>query len=326
MRKVLIKVPAKLILSGEHAVLYTGKAITCAIDRYMTLKIKPLKRNVIKVKGNGFKIKHKFKANIFLNQTFDNQLELEIIRRFFDFANLRPQGVNIVIKSKIPLNCGLGSSSAIISGILFGLNDIFEANISRDDLVLLATKLEDICHGKSSGIDIVSAVFGGVISFNSGEYEKIPHSFNEIWCVNTGRANFNTKDVVKMVATDGDRINDDMIDEFKKIADALKHNIINNKNIDKLIVKNQQLLDTLGVVPMKASGFIKKILNYGIYGKVCGAGTIAKIDENGGCGVIAIFQKLSKLQIKLLKSLCKQNSWKLKKVNIANAGIEIEKV
>ena len=129
-----------------------------------------------------------------------------------------------------------------------------------------------------------------------------------------------------MVATDGDRINDDVIDEFKKIADALKHNIINNKNIDKLIVKNQQLLDTLGVVPMKASGFIKKILNYGIYGKVCGAGTIAKIDENGGCGVIAIFQKLSKLQIKLLKSLCKQNSWKLKKVNIANAGIEIEKV
>ena len=97
MSKVVVKIPAKLIISGEHSILYTGKAITCAIDKYMTIKLKAIKRNVIKVKGSGFKVKHKVKD--FVSQPFDNELELEVIRNFFLQANIKPSGVSVVIKS-----------------------------------------------------------------------------------------------------------------------------------------------------------------------------------------------------------------------------------
>ena len=309
MSKVVVKIPAKLVISGEHSVLYTGKAITCAISRYMVIKIKSIKRNVIKVKGNGFRVKHKLKD--FLSQPFDNELELEIIRSFFLQANIKPKGLSISIKSKVPVNCGMGSSATIITGILFGLNEIFETNISRDDLIALATKLEDVCHGKSSGIDVVSVVNGGVLYFNNGKYEKIPHSFDEVWYINTGRPNFNTKDVVDMVSRNPN-LTEDGWKEF------------DNKKICDLIVKNQQMLQEIGIVSNGVNEFIRNLLNYDIYAKVCGAGTIAELDTSGKCGVVAVFHKLSKMQVKVLKKLCHQSSWKLKRATIANAGLEID--
>ena len=321
MSKVVVKIPAKLVISGEHSVLYTGKAITCAISRYMVIKIKSIKRNVIKVKGNGFRVKHKLKD--FLSQPFDNELELEIIRSFFLQANIKPKGLSISIKSKVPVNCGMGSSATIITGILFGLNEIFETNISRDDLIALATKLEDVCHGKSSGIDVVSVVNGGVLYFNNGKYEKIPHSFDEVWYINTGRSNFNTKDVVDMVSRNPN-LTEDGWKEFDKIAIAIKNNIVNNKKICDLIVKNQQMLQEIGIVSSSVNEFIRNLLNYDIYAKVCGAGTIAELDTSGKCGVVAVFHKLSKMQVKVLKKLCHQSSWKLKRATIANAGLEID--
>ena len=322
MTKVVVKVPAKLVISGEHSVLYTGKAITCAISRYMVIKIKSVKKNVIKVKGNGFRVKHKLKD--FLSNTFDNELELEIIRSFFLQANIKLSGISISIKSKIPLNCGMGSSATIITGILFGLNEIFETNISRENLLALATKLEDICHGKSSGIDVMSVVNGGVLYFNNGKYEKIPHSFDEIWYINTGRSNFSTKDVVDMVSKNPNITKDDW-EEFDKIVVAIKNNIVNNKKIYDLIVKNQQMLQEIGIVSCSVRTFIRNLLNYDIYAKICGAGTIAKLDDiNGKCGVVAVFQKLSKMQVKILKKLCHQYSWKLRRATIANTGIEVD--
>ena len=321
MSKVVVKIPAKLIISGEHSVLYTGKAITCAISRYMVVKIKSIKRNVIKVKGNGFRVKHKLKD--FLSQPFDNELELEVIRSFFLQANIKPSGVSISIKSKIPVNCGMGSSATIITGILFGLNEMFETNISRENLIALATKLEDICHGKSSGIDVASVVNGGVLYFNNGKYEKIPHSFDEVWYINTGRPNFNTKDVVNMVSKNPN-LTEDSWKEFDKIAIAIKNNIVNNKKICDLIVKNQQMLQEIGIVSNSVNEFIRNLLNYDIYAKVCGAGTIAGLDVSGKCGVIAIFLLFSKIQVKVLKKLCHQSSWKLKRATIANAGLEID--
>lgn len=320
MSKVVVKIPAKLIISGEHSILYTGKAITCAIDKYMTIKLKAIKRNVIKVKGSGFKVKHKVKD--FVSQPFDNELELEVIRNFFLQANIKPSGVSVVIKSKIPVNCGMGSSATIISGILFGLNEVFNANISRDNLVALATKLEDICHGKSSGIDIISVVNGGVLYFNNGKYEKIPHSFDEVWYINTGRSDFRTKDVVENVGEKNEKQGIDW-NNFDRLTGAIKNAIVNNDKINELIVKNQQMLLEIGVISKQANDFVRDLLNYDIYAKVCGAGTIANLDKSGKCGVIAIFQKLSKMQVKILKRFCRQYSWKLKQATIANAGIEV---
>lgn len=321
MSKVVVRVPAKLIISGEHSVLYKGKAITCAIDRYMLVKVKSIKRKIIKVKGNGFKVNHKITD--FLNQSsFDNELELEIIRRFFIQANIKPSGVNISIKSKIPVNCGMGSSAAIISGILFGLNYVFDANISRDKLIEMATSLEDVCHGKSSGIDVVTVFNGGVLYFNNGKIEKIPHSFDKIWYINTGRADFRTKDVVNMVKNGNNRGKIDW-SEFDRLTSAIKNNIVNNIKIDELLVKNQQILQNIGVISNKVDNFVKDILKYDIYAKVCGAGTIAGLDKSGNCGVIAIFQKLSKVQVRILKKFCSKYSWKLKNAAIVNAGITI---
>ena len=84
------------------------------------------------------------------------------------------------------------------------------------------------------------------------------------------------------------------------------------------------MLQEIGIISNSVNEFIRNLLNYDIYAKVCGAGTIAELDTSGKCGVVAVFHKLSKMQVKVLKKLCHQSSWKLKRATIANAGLEID--
>lgn len=345
IKAVKIKIPAKLIISGEHSVIYNNTAITSAINLFMKIKIKKLseKKPQIIIINNKNYIKH----SVFLikNGHLDipndcdlmNKSILNIISDFHKKTNTKLCALKLIINSKIPINYGLGSSASLVSGIVFGLNKLLNSNINSNTLMKITIEAENIFHGKSSGIDVQTVVNGGIMTFANNNVNKI--NFNDkdsgnkksnflkkILIIYTGRPSFLTKDVVNNVAKNIDSFPfkknwDDSRDITNKIIKYYKLN--NCKEFCRQIAYNQHLLETIGVVTDEVKDFIENLKQQQIYAKICGAGTIALKEKLPNNGVIAIFHPISKFQMKIVKRMCKIKHFNLKKVKIAKNGITI---
>ena len=189
-------------------------------------------------------------------------------------------------------------------------------------MIKIATNVESIFHGKSSGVDIQTVVKGGVVYANNGKVVKIPHQLDEIWIIDTGRPSFSTKNVVTDVYDNfasSKAIWNEMGDVTSDVADIMK----SREKLWQKIAHNEMLLEKISIVIPKVKTFLQEIKKQGIYGKICGAGTIASREKDGGNGVIGIFQILTKEQRRYLLQMCKKNHFKLKKVFISNAGLTI---
>lgn len=320
VKSVRIKIPAKLMISGEHSVIYNSKAVTCAVNIFLNIEIKKITKSVIII-NDGKDCRKVYLKDLSIEHK-NSDVILEIIRRFFDKAKLPLCGMKITIKNSIPIGCGLGSSSSLVAGIVFGMNELFGGKKSVSELINAATSIENIFHGKSSGVDIQTVVKGGVLYVNHNSVNKIAHQIDEIWIVNTGCPSFSTKNVV-MNVFDNFASHDELWREMGEITSDIAEIMLSKEKVFKKIAHNESCLEKIGIVKSNVKKFIDDLKSNGIYGKVCGAGTIAKREKNGGNGIVGIFQKLSKEQEKYLFLMCKKNKFSVKKIYISNAGLII---
>ena len=321
MTAVVSMAPAKLIVSGEHSIFFTKKAITCAIDIWINVKIAKTKSQNITIIEK--KKKKTFALKDISREHKNDNLIIEIIRTFCNHNKKSICGLKITINNKITISSGLGSSASLIVSMVYGLNELFHTKMSKEDLIDMCIELENICHGKSSGIDIITAICGGVNVFDGKKHNKIAHSIDDVWLIQTGKPHHSTKEVVEYVRkefTSTALVWQDFEKTTDMIIDCIKQQNM-QKQLSTLIYQNEKLLEGIGVVNSNVSNFIKGLLTYNIYAKVCGAGTIGKKDNHNG--MIAIFQRLSKPQLQVLKKLCKKYKYKLKRTQIINSGIDV---
>lgn len=135
-----IEVPAKWVLSGEHSVLRGKKALAFPYPEF-TLKLSYRKNPAAK--------ELTISANPFQSQV------KSLIGRAFEWLNVNPDllgGGDLDIQSQIPIGAGLGSSAAL--SVAVARLAIWKANASEDRWIALATHLEDVFHGRSSGMDV----------------------------------------------------------------------------------------------------------------------------------------------------------------------------
>jgi mevalonate kinase len=142
MRSFKIEVPAKWVLMGEHSVLRGREAIAFP-HAQMKLSLNYQPGQTIPVTANPFQSQIRSlvgRASEFLNMTLDIQENA------------------MEIHSQIPIGAGLGSSAALC--VAMAKFALWKAQLKEDQLVPLATHLEHLYHGKSSGMD-VSAIAAG---------------------------------------------------------------------------------------------------------------------------------------------------------------------
>ena len=194
-----ISAPGKLILCGEHAVVYGKKALACAIDlrtRLIATKNESSQRfelNLADLNTHLSIDEHLYASYLSkyaeqntntLIEVLQNDLSLTNTLKtlVFLFRSLHtclkwPQlsGQSIEIKSEIPLAAGLGSSAAfsvcISAYFLLLSNQITkdpgsEANLARVNEC--AFNLEKIFHGRPSGIDNSVSTHGNYVLFEKG--------------------------------------------------------------------------------------------------------------------------------------------------------------
>lgn len=136
MRSFSIEVPAKWVLTGEHSVLRGREAIAFP---YPLMKLTLTYQSTLS-------------SNITANP-FQSQIRT-LISRASEFLKT-PLNINegqIDIHSQIPIGAGLGSSAALC--VAMAKFVLWKAEKNEDQLIELATHLEDLFHGKSSGMDV----------------------------------------------------------------------------------------------------------------------------------------------------------------------------
>jgi mevalonate kinase len=136
LRSFSVEVPAKWVLTGEHSVLRGREAIAFP---YPLMKL-------------SLSYQSSLTGNITANP-FQSQIR-SLIGRASEFLKI-PLDVNealIDIQSQIPIGAGLGSSAALC--VAMAKFCLWKAEKNEDQLIELATHLEDLFHGKSSGMDV----------------------------------------------------------------------------------------------------------------------------------------------------------------------------
>lgn len=135
----------KVILTGEHAVVYGLPALACGLERGASAQVK---RGASSLTIQGVRVAED-------SETFAAFLEL------CDSLQLTPCSVEVSLE--MPAGVGLGASAAIgvsIARALVGADE-------RSPRVLeAAERWERVFHGKPSGIDAACAFAGGCIRFS----------------------------------------------------------------------------------------------------------------------------------------------------------------
>ncbi|MGY8729668.1 MAG: mevalonate kinase family protein [Nitrosopumilus sp.] len=152
--------PGKVILFGEHFVVYGVKAILCSINKRVTVTAEKTSERKIIINSEI--------GNLILEP---NKLISEInspLKPFYYLANkaIKNQntGIEIKINSEIPLGAGLGSSSACCVAGAAAIFKLFE-NVSKEKILELAIEAERTIFENTSGADCTVCTYGGIIQF-----------------------------------------------------------------------------------------------------------------------------------------------------------------
>lgn len=289
--------PGKLILSGEHAVVYGRPALAMAIDRcaqsvitvgapdlvsFNLLDLKETDSFTLRALGE---LRARLQKNyqLFLNGELGIRDVLHKPIELFEFAFITVldglhlkfgEGLNIQTQSNIPIGCGMGSSAATILSLLRAIGHYFRVEFRPDWFLKYSIDAEKMQHGFPSGVDSYISLHGGCALFREGEATSVPLPRIGLYLVNTGAPAATTGECVVAVKEKFQK--DPIWNDFEAATLALEQAVRANDReaFQRLVAENSRLLDRIGVVPEKVRRFIADVEQAGGAAKVCGAGAV----------------------------------------------------
>jgi len=257
---MIASAPGKIILFGEHAVVYGRHAVVSAVNLRCRVEVR---------ESNSFRIKSVLGES---NLDFDRHpYVVQAVRRFMEVKKI--PGAEIEIESEIPIGSGLGSSGAVIVATLAALNAEFEGGMDKENIFRMAKQVEIDVQGRASGIDPFISTFGGSWLFPERKKVLMPFKF---FVINFGSRS--TAEMVKKVAKLRERHPEVMEKIFDSIdAVSLEASEITSEDrLEELIAINQSLLRAIGVSNPEIDKTIAELERKGLKAKITGAG-------GGGC-------------------------------------------
>ncbi len=156
---------AKCILAGEHSVLRGHKALVYPVH------CKALNAKLLLSDEN---------LQIEFNGPYANELQLvlwSVIEEALKKLNKKRENLKgqLTVDSNIPLGTGLGASAALCVCVAKLFNQY--GWVGDSDLFSFSRNLEDLFHGKSSGVDIAAALSEGGIEFKDSKLSPFPFAW-----------------------------------------------------------------------------------------------------------------------------------------------------
>src|SRR5271157_2245402 len=156
--------PGKIILFGEHAVVYGHPALAMPVTQVQaTATVAPSSRRGVWVEA----------PNIGLSSELSDLAPDDplgaVIRSVFSTLGVdRPPACTIYIQSTIPVAAGLGSGAAVTVAVLRALSSFLGQPLPENQVNLLTFEIEKLHHGNPSGIDNTVVTFARPVYFVKG--------------------------------------------------------------------------------------------------------------------------------------------------------------
>lgn len=267
MKQVTVSAPGKLMLFGEHAVLYGEPCLVTAVDIRLEVTLETTDTDLIAI------INPYSKNNSFVSTA------LEIFAQ--KYLSHKIQGIKISTKSPFSGKYGFGSSSAVTVAVCKALSVYYEKPLTPRELFDLSYKVMIAAQGVGSGFDVASACFGGTLYFKQGGeiLELLETDLQKTqWIIGYSGVKSNTVDLIKQVAS----LRSTHMSKFEFIMSSIG-DIVRNakksilaKNWEKVgyyMDSNQELLRELGISTKQLEIPIKAAKKAGALGaKLSGAG------------------------------------------------------
>lgn len=147
------KSSARVNLIGEHIDYVGGYVFPCAISLYITAFISLRNDKKISLYSEGLEPKEAYLDDINYNIQNDwANYPLGAIKTLLNAGYKIDKGLNIYLKSEIPLGSGLSSSAALLDLIIYSCNKIFDLKIDKKEIAILARRCEVEFCGVNCGI------------------------------------------------------------------------------------------------------------------------------------------------------------------------------
>jgi mevalonate kinase len=324
--------PAKIILFGEHFVVYGSPAILAAInkrvyvDSYTTIdeEDKIVIRSDIGVAGRysndgGFNaLEGGMKSKAVLDPIYNAIKQVLLLR---SKKKKKKIGIEVCISSKVPPGIGLGSSAASCVATVAAVASLFQKNPSRQRVCELAIKSESLIHRRTSGADCYVSTYGGLMQYysKSKSFKNIEAKGLLSLVVASTGVKHSTSELVAGVKAFKDT-NKMLFESLAKQASDIclqAGAAIESGKLDKigaLMNENQILLQQIGISHDKVHDIIDICSKAGAIGtKITGAG--------GGGAVIALAE--SKHESTKIASRVKAAGYQSFEVEIDYKGLSI---
>lgn len=277
--KVSYSAPGKVILFGEHAVVYGEPAIAVAVDKRTTCEVS-ISEEETTVNGYPINMKHH-----------------SYILEAMEYVDI-DEPLEIVTDSEIPSGAGMGSSAAVSVATLASLHDIYN-DAEEEKLAKEAFNVEWSVQGSASPIDTSTSTHGNAVMLSDEIKEDL------LWSIRKDENEWNIhhRDIPEMQMVIGDtgvhaktgplvekvrkfymnnnfakqivrEIGELVIDASQALADE------DLEKVGKLMDRNHKLLTILGVSHPKLERLVKGARKYSYGAKLTGAG--------GGGSMVAV--------------------------------------
>ena len=311
--------PGKIILFGEHAVVYGHPAIATAIGLRASSDVQESTDGNISLS-----------VPIFPNECFEISekknipAELESFRYILLKLSKHTASNNVPsirLSSTIPSSSGLGSSAATAVSLTASILAFYGEECNLQTVNDIAFEAEQITHGTPSGIDNAISTYGGGIIYENGSISKLSSELpaSTLLIIESG-VQRQTKKIVEKVRKIKDRkpqFVNSIFDQMAEITYDAKKNIESGDIVEvgQLMNKNNELLEKLGVGIPEFKGIIKILDKTKVLGrKITGAG-------GGGC-LISLYEEQNLVR-DVVKSLT-LNGYKTHLTKIFELGVKYE--
>lgn len=281
------KATGKIILMGEHAVVYGEPAIAFPFSATQVIAtIQSAKENtLVSTYHQGFLNEAPESLNNIQQLTYKLQQQLHT------------PNFQLTIESTIPSERGMGSSAAVAVAITRAFFTWQEQKLVQEELLSFVNFSEAIAHGNPSGIDAAATSGSQPIYFKRNQpFHSFPLNIDAYLLVADTGIKGQTRSAVRSVANlfeTNPEITNQQIFHLGQLTKQAKKAIMQNqpKELGQLMSRAQEFLSALTVSNHTLNTLIQLTLNHGALGaKLTGGG-------RGGCFLALVETKEKAEQI-----------------------------
>ena len=300
----------KVILFGEHAVVYGAKAIAASIPDAIQAQVRP--------GAQGQKIAiPAWDLEVAPVETPTENLLVRVLSLIHRELDLGSQSYSLNIRANIPAASGLGASAALAVASIRALSSHYKRALNDAQVNALAYKCEELAHGHPSGLDNTLATYGGLLEFQRNDdqvhFEAVTgvQPFSLLVAL-SGKKGFTAQTVARVKRQrDQDRLGVDSLFESvdrARVLGTLAMQAYDLAELGRNFDANQKCLRALGVSCPEIEQIITIARENGALG--------AKLTGSGDGGAVLVLAGASRDPV---QSRLKEAGYESLVVNVASA-------